>query len=219
MTARAYFSLIAVLSCLFGYLSITHAIQRRATVDGLCPERLTVVPSRRGCASDEDCPGGHKCCRFDSGPVCVLPVFMKPGHCPIPEMIPLCAESCFHDFQCPATQKCCPTTGGFACSEPRGQGIGQARCQGSFQGSGQGQSSGQGSGYGQGQGSGQGSGHGQGSGQGSGHGQGSGQGSGHGQGSGQGSGHGQGSGRLKNWCFFWYNLAVFSHNCFLALVL
>uniref|UniRef100_A0A673GB08 Uncharacterized protein n=1 Tax=Sinocyclocheilus rhinocerous TaxID=307959 RepID=A0A673GB08_9TELE len=51
MTARVYFSLIAVLSCLFGYLSITQAIQRRTTV--------------------------------------------KPGQCPIPESIPLCAESCF----------------------------------------------------------------------------------------------------------------------------
>uniref|UniRef100_A0A673JE80 WAP domain-containing protein n=1 Tax=Sinocyclocheilus rhinocerous TaxID=307959 RepID=A0A673JE80_9TELE len=39
------------------------------------PVQLTVVPSRRGCSSDKDCPGGHKCCRFDCGPVCVLPVF------------------------------------------------------------------------------------------------------------------------------------------------
>uniref|UniRef100_A0A673KP07 WAP domain-containing protein n=1 Tax=Sinocyclocheilus rhinocerous TaxID=307959 RepID=A0A673KP07_9TELE len=45
--------------------------------------------------------------------ICVHAV--KPGHCPIPETIPLCAKSCFHDGQCPATQKCCPTTGGFAC--------------------------------------------------------------------------------------------------------
>ncbi|XP_016388228.1 WAP four-disulfide core domain protein 2-like [Sinocyclocheilus rhinocerous] len=50
---------------------------------------------------------------------------MKPGQCPIPEMIPPCAKSCFHDGQCPATQKCCPTMGGFACSEPRGPGSGQ----------------------------------------------------------------------------------------------
>uniref|UniRef100_A0A9J8BAF7 WAP domain-containing protein n=1 Tax=Cyprinus carpio carpio TaxID=630221 RepID=A0A9J8BAF7_CYPCA len=99
-------------------------------VGGFCPARLAVVPSHRGCSSDEDCPGGHKCCRFDCGPVCVLPVFMKLGQCPIPEMIPLCAESCFNDGQCPGTQKCCPTTGGFACSEPRGQGRGQASCQG-----------------------------------------------------------------------------------------
>uniref|UniRef100_A0A671KAY1 WAP domain-containing protein n=1 Tax=Sinocyclocheilus anshuiensis TaxID=1608454 RepID=A0A671KAY1_9TELE len=49
--------------------------------------------------------------------ICVHTV--KPGQCPIPEMIPLCAESCFHDGQCPATQKCCPTTGGLVCSEPR----------------------------------------------------------------------------------------------------
>ncbi|NCE94173.1 hypothetical protein DK871_29660, partial [Pseudomonas sp. L13] len=113
-----------------------------------------VEPSHRGCSSDEDCPGGHKCCRFEFGPVCVLPVFMKPGQCPIPEMIPLCADSCFNDGQCPATQKCCPTTGGFACSEPRGQGRGQATCHGngSGQGSGYGQGAGQGSGYGQGAG-------------------------------------------------------------------
>ncbi|NCE88512.1 hypothetical protein DK870_29635, partial [Pseudomonas sp. Q1] len=77
---------------------------------------------------------------------------MKPGQCPLPEMIPLCAESCFHDGQCPATQKCCPTTGGFACSEPRGQGRGQMSCQGHGPVRGQGQGSGQGQGQGQGQG-------------------------------------------------------------------
>ncbi|XP_026113794.1 WAP four-disulfide core domain protein 2-like [Carassius auratus] len=135
MTARVDFSLIAALWYLFGYLSITHAIQRQNTVDGFCPATLTFVPARRGCSSDEDCPGGHKCCRFDCGPVCVLPVFMKPGQCPLPEMIPLCAESCFHDGQCPATQKCCPTTGGFACSEPRGQGRGSDELSGTWTGS------------------------------------------------------------------------------------
>uniref|UniRef100_A0A8C1J0M7 WAP domain-containing protein n=1 Tax=Cyprinus carpio TaxID=7962 RepID=A0A8C1J0M7_CYPCA len=48
-------------------------------VDGLCPARLTVVPSHRGCTSDKDCPGGYKCCQFDCGPVCVPPVFSDPG--------------------------------------------------------------------------------------------------------------------------------------------
>uniref|UniRef100_A0A671R3S2 WAP domain-containing protein n=1 Tax=Sinocyclocheilus anshuiensis TaxID=1608454 RepID=A0A671R3S2_9TELE len=57
------------------------------------------------------------CAQNKADYVCVHAV--KPGQCPIPEMIPLCAESCFHDGQCPATQKCCPTTGGFACSDPR----------------------------------------------------------------------------------------------------
>uniref|UniRef100_A0A8C1XKZ6 WAP domain-containing protein n=1 Tax=Cyprinus carpio TaxID=7962 RepID=A0A8C1XKZ6_CYPCA len=46
------------------------------------------------------------------------PIQLKPGQCPIPEMIPLCAESCFNDGQCPGTQKCCPTTGALACSGP-----------------------------------------------------------------------------------------------------
>uniref|UniRef100_A0A671L517 WAP domain-containing protein n=1 Tax=Sinocyclocheilus anshuiensis TaxID=1608454 RepID=A0A671L517_9TELE len=46
-------------------------------LNGFCPARLTVVPSRRVCSSDKDCPGGHKCCRFDCGPVCVLPVFSE----------------------------------------------------------------------------------------------------------------------------------------------
>ncbi|XP_026063020.1 WAP four-disulfide core domain protein 18-like [Carassius auratus] len=143
MTARVYFLLTA---CLFGHLSITYAIQKQNTVDGFCPVRLTVVPSHQGCSSDEDCPGGQKCCQFDCGPVCVLPVFKKPGQCPIPEMIPLCAKSCFNDGQCPATQKCCPTTSGLACREPRGQGRGQTSCQGSGYGAGQG------SGYGAGPG-------------------------------------------------------------------
>uniref|UniRef100_A0A8C1BQK4 WAP domain-containing protein n=1 Tax=Cyprinus carpio carpio TaxID=630221 RepID=A0A8C1BQK4_CYPCA len=50
--------------------------------------------------------------------ICVHAV--KLGQCPIPEMIPLCAESCFNDGQCPGTQKCCPTTGGFACQKALG---------------------------------------------------------------------------------------------------
>uniref|UniRef100_A0A671KJY9 WAP domain-containing protein n=1 Tax=Sinocyclocheilus anshuiensis TaxID=1608454 RepID=A0A671KJY9_9TELE len=46
--------------------------------------------------------------------ICVHAV--KPGQCPKPKNIPLCAERCFHDGQCPATQKCCPTTSGRACT-------------------------------------------------------------------------------------------------------
>uniref|UniRef100_A0A672PJF1 WAP domain-containing protein n=1 Tax=Sinocyclocheilus grahami TaxID=75366 RepID=A0A672PJF1_SINGR len=43
---------------------------------------------------------------------------VKPGRCPKPKKIPVCAESCYDDGQCPATKKCCPTTCGHACSEP-----------------------------------------------------------------------------------------------------
>uniref|UniRef100_A0A671NIV1 WAP domain-containing protein n=1 Tax=Sinocyclocheilus anshuiensis TaxID=1608454 RepID=A0A671NIV1_9TELE len=61
--------------------------------------------------------------------ICVHAV--KPGQCPKPKNIPLCAERCFHDGQCPATQKYCPTTSGRACSEPCGRGNGQGGGQGS----------------------------------------------------------------------------------------
>ncbi|CAM4606773.1 unnamed protein product [Leuciscus chuanchicus] len=49
------------------------------SLSGQCPATLTVVPSRRGCTSDRDCSGGHKCCKFPCGPACVPPVFRKPA--------------------------------------------------------------------------------------------------------------------------------------------
>uniref|UniRef100_A0A9J8BWZ5 WAP domain-containing protein n=1 Tax=Cyprinus carpio carpio TaxID=630221 RepID=A0A9J8BWZ5_CYPCA len=70
MTARVYFSLIAV-------FIVSVWMPEHNSLGGFCPARLSsrAVPSR--CSSDEDCPGGHKCCRFDCGPVCVLPVFSE----------------------------------------------------------------------------------------------------------------------------------------------
>lgn len=66
-------------------------------VSGQCPATLTVVPSLKGCASDRDCSGGHKCCRFDCGPVCVPPVFsefqLMMDTWGLPEVT---LEKCFH---------------------------------------------------------------------------------------------------------------------------
>lgn len=42
---------------------------------GHCPRLLNVVPSRKGCVCDGDCPAEHKCCVFDCGAVCVPPAF------------------------------------------------------------------------------------------------------------------------------------------------
>ncbi|XP_039535196.1 merozoite surface protein CMZ-8-like [Pimephales promelas] len=76
MTIRVYCSFGAVLLCMSACLSTTDA---GVVVSGQCPATLTVEPSHRGCTSDRDCCGGHKCCPFPCGPVCVPPVFMKPG--------------------------------------------------------------------------------------------------------------------------------------------
>ncbi|KTF82219.1 hypothetical protein cypCar_00034729 [Cyprinus carpio] len=119
MSARVCCSVSVLLLCLSGCLTTTDAAPgRNCTVLGHCPAKLTVVPSSRGCVSDKDCSGGHKCCVFDCGAVCVPPAFMKPGRCALPKGTPMCAEYCYHDGQCPAEQKCCPTTCGHACSEP-----------------------------------------------------------------------------------------------------
>uniref|UniRef100_A0A671T8F3 WAP domain-containing protein n=1 Tax=Sinocyclocheilus anshuiensis TaxID=1608454 RepID=A0A671T8F3_9TELE len=110
MTARVYFSLIAVLLCLFGYLSLTDAT-RPAAKPGRCPPQSSGRRScTSSCKSDSNCPNNEKCCSNGCGRYCTVPYTVKPGQCPKPKNIPLCAESCFHDGQCPATQKCCPTT-------------------------------------------------------------------------------------------------------------
>ncbi|XP_016427377.1 WAP four-disulfide core domain protein 3-like isoform X3 [Sinocyclocheilus rhinocerous] len=120
MTAQEYCLLIAVLLCLSGYLSTTDATHSKATVSGCCPAKLMVEPSRRGCSSDKDCSGGHKCCRFDCGPVCVPPVATKPGECP-PQTSggKLCTKSCTSDSNCPNNEKCCSSgCGGRYCTAP-----------------------------------------------------------------------------------------------------
>uniref|UniRef100_A0A8C2KAH8 WAP domain-containing protein n=1 Tax=Cyprinus carpio TaxID=7962 RepID=A0A8C2KAH8_CYPCA len=129
MTARVYCSLIAVLYCLSGYLSITDALPRKNTVKpGECPPQSSGMKScTTSCKSDSNCPNNEKCCSNGCGHYCTAPYTVKLGQCPKPK-IQACAESCFHDGQCPATQKCCPTTCGhifsiqcfihMACSPP-----------------------------------------------------------------------------------------------------
>ncbi|XDV31174.1 hypothetical protein PO909_033926 [Leuciscus waleckii] len=78
MTAQVYCSFSAVLLCLSACLSTIDAgVLASSVVSGQCPATLTVVPSRRGCTSDRDCAGGHKCCKFPCGPACVPPVFSE----------------------------------------------------------------------------------------------------------------------------------------------
>uniref|UniRef100_A0A673HHP0 WAP four-disulfide core domain 2 n=1 Tax=Sinocyclocheilus rhinocerous TaxID=307959 RepID=A0A673HHP0_9TELE len=88
-------------------------------MDGYCPATLAVLPSRRGCSSDTDCSGGHKCCRFDHGPVCVPPVSTKPGECPpLSSVRRLCTWSCTSDCNCPNDEKCCSNGCGRYCTAP-----------------------------------------------------------------------------------------------------
>ncbi|XP_067096340.1 WAP four-disulfide core domain protein 3 [Osmerus mordax] len=86
---------------------------------GHCPRRLNVVPSKRACDCDEDCPGDHKCCVFDCGAVCVPPVFKKPGVCPPRRWgAGMCAEFCSDDSNCPNNEKCCSNGCGHQCIAP-----------------------------------------------------------------------------------------------------
>ncbi|KAM6929224.1 WAP four-disulfide core domain protein 3 [Lycodopsis pacificus] len=86
---------------------------------GHCPRLLNVIPSHKGCVSDEDCPADHKCCVFDCGAVCVPPAFTKPGVCPRRNWgSGLCAEYCSNDNDCPNDEKCCHNGCGHECIEP-----------------------------------------------------------------------------------------------------
>uniref|UniRef100_A0A673GGQ2 WAP domain-containing protein n=1 Tax=Sinocyclocheilus rhinocerous TaxID=307959 RepID=A0A673GGQ2_9TELE len=124
MTARVYCSLIAFLSGLSGYLSITDATVSFPTmVAGFCPMTLTVVPSRRGCFTDGDCSGGDKCCIFESGPVCVPPVSMTfptmvAGFCPMKLTVVPSRQGCFTDGDCSGGDKCCIFESGPVCVPP-----------------------------------------------------------------------------------------------------
>ncbi|XDV31067.1 hypothetical protein PO909_033840, partial [Leuciscus waleckii] len=90
-----------------------------SVVSGQCPATLTVVPSRRGCTSDRDCSGGHKCCKFPCGPACVPPVFTKAGECPSTNFgAGTCAELCSYDSDCPNNEKCCCNGCGHQCMDP-----------------------------------------------------------------------------------------------------
>ncbi|XP_048041386.1 WAP four-disulfide core domain protein 2-like isoform X2 [Megalobrama amblycephala] len=116
MTARAYCSLGAVLLCLSACWSTADTA---VAVSGQCPAKLMVVPSLKGCTSDRDCSGGHKCCRFDCGPVCVPPVFTKPGECPSKNSGAVkCGDLCAYDSDCPNNEKCCSSGCGHQCMAP-----------------------------------------------------------------------------------------------------
>ncbi|XP_032827050.1 uncharacterized protein LOC116952106 [Petromyzon marinus] len=81
-----------------------------------CPKKLLEKPFQRGCANDQDCPSSlHKCCVFDCGPVCVTPVVVKFGVCPVRHGMGMCAEYCTDDVECPGDEKCCSNGCGHEC--------------------------------------------------------------------------------------------------------
>nr|XP_034977869.1 keratin-associated protein 10-7-like [Zootoca vivipara] len=92
---------------------------------GACP----VVPSNtprwcwQGCRKDSECPGARKCCWNGCTRVCLVPVLVKPGACPLQlrgSMGP-CPEpslkNCSHDFDCEGTKKCCSISCTNVCKE------------------------------------------------------------------------------------------------------
>ncbi|XP_039503142.1 WAP four-disulfide core domain protein 18-like [Pimephales promelas] len=116
MTVQVYCLFSAVLLGLSACWSTTHA---GVLVSGRCPAMLTVMPSRRGCTSDRDCSGGHKCCQFPCGRSCVPPVFTKPGECPSKKIgAETCDDLCHYDSDCPNNEKCCSNGCGHQCMAP-----------------------------------------------------------------------------------------------------
>ncbi|XP_018589585.2 WAP four-disulfide core domain protein 3 [Scleropages formosus] len=112
---------VIVFLVLAGWSAASQAAGRNSTVvkNGHCPRRLTVVPSKRACTCDTDCPGNDKCCVFDCGAVCVPPAFTKPGVCPQRKRgLGLCAEFCANDSDCPEDEKCCFNGCGHQCTAP-----------------------------------------------------------------------------------------------------
>ncbi|CAI5778628.1 keratin-associated protein 10-7-like [Podarcis lilfordi] len=92
---------------------------------GACP----VVPPNapqwcwQGCRADSECPGARKCCWNGCARVCLVPLLVKPGACPLQlrgSMGP-CPEpslkNCSHDFDCEGTKKCCSISCTNVCKE------------------------------------------------------------------------------------------------------
>ncbi|XP_062417643.1 whey acidic protein-like [Pungitius pungitius] len=83
---------------------------------GVCP--YGQFGTCRGiCYTDSDCPNDEKCCPNECGHECIAPYKVKPGICPAPDGITVCAFLCYHDGQCPGHQKCCVTSCGFDCRD------------------------------------------------------------------------------------------------------
>uniref|UniRef100_A0A8C2EHV9 WAP domain-containing protein n=1 Tax=Cyprinus carpio TaxID=7962 RepID=A0A8C2EHV9_CYPCA len=126
MTARVCCSLIAVLLCLFVYLSTTDAKEYVTAKPGVCPifslDGAVLKPCLKLCFLDRNCPDDEKCCSNGCGRQCMPPYKEKPGVCPkiYPEddMLEDCAELCSQDGQCPDDEKCCSNGCGQRCMPP-----------------------------------------------------------------------------------------------------
>uniref|UniRef100_A0A8C5ADD4 WAP domain-containing protein n=2 Tax=Gadus TaxID=8048 RepID=A0A8C5ADD4_GADMO len=119
-------SVLTIVMCAFFSTEFSVATETKENVtvaspkQGQCPRALPdEEPSIRGCTRDQDCPGGHKCCVFDCGAVCVAPAFRKPGVCPPRHWgVGMCAEFCSEDNDCPHHEKCCSNGCGHQCTAP-----------------------------------------------------------------------------------------------------
>uniref|UniRef100_A0A671NVJ1 WAP four-disulfide core domain 2 n=1 Tax=Sinocyclocheilus anshuiensis TaxID=1608454 RepID=A0A671NVJ1_9TELE len=85
----------------------------RFVVEGYCPGKLTVMPSRRGCSSDRNLNGNVPHSVMFS--VCIT---AKPGECPPQSSGRLCTRSCRSDSNCPNNKKCCSNGCGRYCNAP-----------------------------------------------------------------------------------------------------
>uniref|UniRef100_A0A8C1S4M9 WAP domain-containing protein n=1 Tax=Cyprinus carpio TaxID=7962 RepID=A0A8C1S4M9_CYPCA len=126
MTARVCCSLIAVLLCLFVYLSTTDAKEYVTEKPGVCPkiypEDDMLEDCAELCSQDGQCPDDEKCCSNGCGQRCMPPYKAKPGMCPrnnVKEPVfGVCAELCSRDSDCPNDQKCCSNGCGHQCMPP-----------------------------------------------------------------------------------------------------
>ncbi|XP_069728220.1 WAP four-disulfide core domain protein 8-like [Phaenicophaeus curvirostris] len=84
---------------------------RPAAKKGECPPPGSRPPTACGefCSTDEDCPGGERCCGSGCGRECRLPRGVKQGLCPRLEsdMMSICLVECSSDSECKGREKCC----------------------------------------------------------------------------------------------------------------
>ncbi|KAK4881124.1 hypothetical protein RN001_004443 [Aquatica leii] len=96
---------------------------------GRCPASLNIPICAMTCYNDMHCMGNNKCCRTNcNGALCVQPIpeqaaplvsNRKPGNCPSPLRVSICAMTCPNDMRCNGKEKCCRTEcGGSVCIAP-----------------------------------------------------------------------------------------------------
>jgi len=108
--------LSTVVIFLIGGGSSQQPLATPAKKEGVCPPLLPRRVCWDTCNSDQDCPGGIKCCGTEcGGRVCSRPVtapknprMVKPGLCPDVPVGPwFCSNMCSSDGDCRGKTKCC----------------------------------------------------------------------------------------------------------------